>query len=135
MTSGHADLGPELRQLAQLILDRLDPGLRAAAAGAAESLRAPGRCEQVWCPVCALAAVISGEQHPLLGVIAEHGATLLAVLQTMAASPPAEEGKPEPAPPTTDADEAGAVPQPASNGRYHPIEIVVEADSGPDASV
>jgi hypothetical protein len=30
----HSDLGPELRQLAQTILDRLDPALRMAAARA-----------------------------------------------------------------------------------------------------
>ncbi len=121
MSSPHADLGPELRQLAQAILERLDPAVRAAAAMAADSLRGPGRCQQVWCPVCALAALISGEQHPLLGVIAEHSVTLLTVLQGMAAGVPADEPEPAPAP-----------APPSSNGRYHPIEIVVE--TGQDAA-
>jgi hypothetical protein len=88
MTSPHSDIGPELRQLAQTILDRLDPAVRAAAAMAAESMRGPGRCEQVWCPVCALAALLNGEQHPLLTVIAENSATLLTVVRAMAADPP-----------------------------------------------
>ncbi len=121
MSSPHADLGPELRQLAQAILERLDPAVRAAAARAAESLRGPGRCQQVWCPVCALAALISGEQHPLLGVIAEHSLTLLTVLQSMAADTPAKGPAADPAP-----------APPSSNGRYHPIDIVVE--TGPDAA-
>ena len=73
--SPHSDVGPELRQLAQTILDRLDPAVRSAAAMAAESLRGPGRCQQVWCPVCALVALVNGEQHPMLNVIAEHSVT------------------------------------------------------------
>lgn len=42
----------------------------------------PGRCSQTWCPVCALAAVAAGEQHPLVSLLAEHGAALLALLQS-----------------------------------------------------
>ena len=57
---------PELRQLAQTILDRLDPAVRMAAARAASG--SEGKCQQVWCPVCALAALVTGEQHPLLTV-------------------------------------------------------------------
>ena len=132
MTSGHAELGPELRQLAQALLERLDPAVRAAAAMAAESLREPGRCQQVWCPVCAVAALISGEQHPLLGVIAEHSVTLLTVIQTMAADVGVGEQKPESD--GNDADPAGPEPPPSSNVRYHPIPIVVETETetGPD---
>ncbi|MCV7108566.1 hypothetical protein H7H74_22630, partial [Mycolicibacterium chitae] len=66
MSATHPELGPELRQLAQLILDRLDPALRSAAAlAAARSAAGPGRCQQVWCPVCALAALATGEEHQL----------------------------------------------------------------------
>lgn len=135
MTS-HSDLGPELRQLAQVILDRLDPAVRAAATMATEALRGPGRCQQVWCPVCALAALVSGEQHPMLSVIAEHSVALMAVVRAMAADPPP---RPESAgaqpradadtPPTTEeAAPAAAEPAPPSttNGRYHRIDIVIE---------
>ena len=55
MSTLHADLGPELRALAQTILDRIDPAVRAGG-GAAAAPAAPGKCQQVWCPVCALAA-------------------------------------------------------------------------------
>ncbi|MGK2880670.1 MAG: hypothetical protein ACSLE6_07680, partial [Mycobacterium sp.] len=78
MSDPHPDLGPELRALAQLILDRLDPALRAAAAYSANT--EAGKCQQVWCPVCALAALVSGEQHPLLTVVAEHSVSLLTMI-------------------------------------------------------
>ncbi|MCX6482588.1 MAG: hypothetical protein NT146_04820, partial [Mycobacterium sp.] len=83
MSNPHPDIGPELRQLAQAILDRLDPAVRAAAAMATEALRGPGRCQQVWCPVCALAALVNGEQHPLLTVIADNSVALLTVIRAM----------------------------------------------------
>jgi hypothetical protein len=122
MSSPHPDFGPELRQLAQAILDRLDPAVRAAAAMAAESMRGPGRCEQVWCPLCALAALINGEQHPLLGLIAEHSVTLMTVVRDMTAEP-------QPAPGDTGnarSQPAGDAPPSAQNVRYHRIPIVVE---------
>src|SRR6201991_2419145 len=83
MTGSHPDIGPELRQLAQAILDRLDPAVRLAAARAAGSGDGPGRCQQVWCPVCALAALATGEQHPMLDVIAEHSVALLTVIRAV----------------------------------------------------
>lgn len=134
----HSDIGPELRQLAQAILDRLDPAVRSAAAMAAESLRGPGRCEQVWCPVCALAALVSGEQHPMLTVIAEHSVALMTVLRTMAADPQTQaeagpEAEPEAEPearPESGRETDGAAPilDGSSNGstRYQHIPIVVE---------
>ena len=119
---GHADVAPELRQLAQTILDRLDPAVRMAAARAATG--AESRCQQVWCPVCALAALVSGEQHPLLTVVAEHSVALLAVVRAMADSmPPAD-------PPTTPSGPGGPGPNgdppPAGPGRYEHIPVTVE---------
>ena len=55
------------------------------AAAAAAGADGPGKCQQVWCPVCALAALVSGEQHPLLTVIAEHSVALLTVVRAMVA--------------------------------------------------
>jgi hypothetical protein len=133
--SSHSDLGPELRQLAQVILDRLDPAVRAAAAMATEALRGPGRCQQVWCPVCALAALVSGEQHPMLNVIAEHSVALMAVVRAMAADPSPGRESGETPPVDTDTgppgDDAAAT---TTNGRYHRIDIVIEpevVESGP----
>jgi hypothetical protein len=118
----HPDLAPELRQLAQTILDRLDPAVRLAAARAAGSGDSPGKCQQVWCPVCALAALAAGEQHPLLTVIAEHSVALLAVIRSMVEN---IETPPEPpeAPPPPSGPPEGDEPGP---GRYQHIPVTVE---------
>lgn len=77
----HTDIGPELRKLAQSVLAGIDPAVRAAAAVASSA--GVGKCQQVWCPVCALAALVSGEQHPLLTVVADHSVALMDVLRSM----------------------------------------------------
>lgn len=141
-SSEHRDLGPELRQLAQAILDRLDPVVRAAAAMAGDALRAPGKCQQVWCPVCALAALAAGEQHPMLNLVAEHSGTLLAVIRSMVAEPqapaPQTTAPQTPAPQTTapqapapQPDAAEGHPPPSSSVRFHHIPIVIETDTDP----
>ena len=118
MTSPHPEIGPELRLLAQAIIDRLDPAVRAAAAMAAESLRGPSRCEQVWCPVCALGALVNGEQHPMLTLIAENSATLLTVIRAMSADQPTAAA--------AGAQPAEDAPPSSQNGLYQAIPIVVE---------
>jgi hypothetical protein len=112
----HSNLPPELRQLAQVILDRLDPAVRAAAAAAAGNGDSPGKCQQVWCPVCALAALAQGEQHPMLEVIAEHSVALLTVVRAIVDT----NGAPPP-----DGDGPGEGPPPPGN-RYQHIPISVE---------
>ncbi len=77
----HRDVVPELRKLAQAVLDGVDPAVRAAAARAFAG--GPARCQQVWCPVCALAALMAGEQHPLLAVVADHSVSLLSTIRTL----------------------------------------------------
>jgi hypothetical protein len=128
MSESHTDIPPELRQLAQSILDRLDPAVRLAAARATSG--ADGRCQQVWCPVCALAALVTGERHPLLTVIAEHGVALLAVVRALTdAMDPDQDGGPgHPEPPT---DPSGPPdpdrdPPPPGPGRYQYIPVSVE---------
>ena len=131
MNGEHSDIGPELRQLAQTILDRLDPALRLAAARAAAAGSSPGKCQQVWCPVCALAALASGEQHPLLTVIADHSIALLAVVRALieqpesgqsgGAPPPSPDGPPSPPEPPN-----GDGPPPPGPGRYQHIPVTVE---------
>ena len=114
--SEHPDLGPELRALAQSILDRIDPAVRAAAA-AAVGAAGPGKCQQVWCPVCALAALASGEQHPMLTVIAEHSVALLTVVRAMVDG---VESTPNPNRPPPDE------PPPSGPSRYQHIPVTVE---------
>jgi len=138
LSGAHSDLGPELRVLAQSILDKLDPAVRLAAARAQAGGSGPGRCQQVWCPVCALAALISGEQHPLLSVVAEHSVALLTLLKAMVDDvetsantgpgqkpPPGGPPPDEPTPP--DPDGPGGPPSPPpSPGRYQHIPVSVE---------
>lgn len=124
MTGAHPEVGPELRQLAQSILDRLDPAIRMAAARATSG--GAGKCQQVWCPVCALAALATGEQHPLLTVIAEHSVALLAVVRAMADAmdTSAGTGPGTPEPPTSPEGPDG--PPPSGPGRYQHIPVTVE---------
>lgn len=128
MSRAHTDIGPELRRLAQAILDGIDPALRGAAAMALGA--GVGKCQQVWCPVCALAALVTGEQHPLTTIIANHSVALLDVIRAIvddidrSAKPPPDD------PPggglsTESAGETG-------NGdgvvktRYQPIPVTVQ---------
>jgi hypothetical protein len=122
-SAGHPDIGPELRALAQTILDRLDPAIRLAAASALGD--GPGKCQQVWCPVCALAALVAGEQHPLLNVIADHSVALLTVIRAIIEQTgPGPDGDEPPPPPP--ADGPGDGPPPAAPGRYQHIPVTVE---------
>ncbi|OPX08869.1 hypothetical protein [Mycobacterium sp. AT1] len=127
MSDSHTDLPPELRQLAQSILNKLDPAVRMAAARATSG--SEGKCQQVWCPVCALAALVSGEQHPLLGVIAEHGVALLSVVRAMTdamtdPTGPGSGGPDTPSPPTD--PRPGGDPPPSAPGHYQHIPVSVE---------
>ncbi|BBY89714.1 Uncharacterised protein [Mycolicibacterium tokaiense] len=124
--TGHADLGPELRQLAQAILDRIDPALRAAAmVAAARATEGPGRCQQLWCPVCALAALVTGEEHPLLTVISQHSVALLAVVRALLDDERTEDTPAAPEP-TTEPTPDPSAPDPTPTGRYQPIHIDID---------
>ena len=128
MSEFHSDITPELRQLAQSILDRLDPAVRMAAARAASG--SEGKCQQVWCPVCALAALVSGEQHPLLTVIAEHSVALLSVVRAMTdamqTGQDADRGGSDTSEPPTDPSGPDGDPPDSGPGRYQHIPVTVE---------
>jgi hypothetical protein len=130
VSAAHPDIGPELRKLAQAILDGIDPAVKAAAALTAGGGVGTGKCQQVWCPVCALAALATGDQHPLLTMIADHSVALLEMIRAMvddidrAAKPPPDGPPgggitPEPDAPATSGD-AGV------QTRYQPIPVTVE---------
>jgi hypothetical protein len=123
MTRPHSDIGPELRKLAQKILGQIDPAVRLAAAAAAGDGPGTGKCQQVWCPVCALAAVVTGEEHPLLTVIAEHSVTLLALIRTIVDQ--VDRPTPPPGAPPSGGSEPAA-DEPAPTSRYQPIAVTVE---------
>ena len=124
MSGPHTDIPPELRQLAQTVLDTLDPAVRLMAARATTG--EAGRCDQVWCPVCALAALVNGEQHPLLTVVAEHSVALLDVLRAMTrpAGPGASPEPPDPAHPEGPSPDDDPPPR-SGPGHYEHIPVTV----------
>ncbi|MBV9722604.1 MAG: hypothetical protein JO082_11905 [Mycobacterium sp.] len=125
MTSSHSEIGPELRKLAQSILDGIDPAVRSAAARAFGAGAGTGRCQQVWCPVCALAAAVTGEEHPLLTVVAEHSVGLLAVIRTLIDQVQKVDGS-GPPPDGPPGGGAGAAADAGAPSRYQPITVTVE---------
>jgi len=124
MTGVHPDIGPELRKLAQKLLDQIDPAVRLAASRAVGDGAGTGRCQQVWCPVCALAAVVTGEEHPMLTVVAEHSVALLAVIRAVIDQvdyPP-----PRPNDPKGDGASFETADDAGPTSRYQPITVTVE---------
>lgn len=122
MSGAHPDIGPELRRLAQAILDGLDPALRTAATLTGGQGVGTGKCQQVWCPVCALAALATGDQHPLLTVIADHSIALLEVIRGIVSD---IESKPPPDGPPG-GGESPSDGEAAAKTRYQPIPVTVE---------
>jgi hypothetical protein len=123
----HGDLGPELRKLAQAVLDGIDPAVRAAAGRALAGGAA--RCQQVWCPVCALAALVTGEQHPLLNVIADHSVSLLSMVRALIdelEKPGDKSGDDSDEPPPGGDDPMAPADNGAGKSRYQPIPITVD---------
>ncbi|OBI82433.1 hypothetical protein [Mycobacterium sp. 1245805.9] len=132
MSGAHADIGPELRRLAQAILDGIDPAVRTAAALTAGGGVGTGKCQQVWCPVCALAALATGEQHPLLTVIANHSIALLEVIRGIVNDVNDIDRSPTP-PDGSPGGGVGAEPDGGASAgdggvktRYQPIPVTVE---------
>jgi hypothetical protein len=127
VSGAHPDIGPELRRLAQSILDGIDPAVRAAAAMTGGGGVGTGKCQQVWCPVCALAALATGDQHPLLTIIADHSIGLLEVIRAIISdvSDIDRSSNPTPKPPP---DEPPDPPDPPGPGktRYQPIPVTVD---------
>jgi hypothetical protein len=124
VTGVHPDIGPELRKLAQKILDQIDPAVRLAASMAVGDGAGTGKCQQVWCPVCALAAVVSGDEHPLLTVVAEHSVALLAVIRAIVDQ--IDQTTPPPDGPPAAGVEPETAADPAPTTRYQPISVTVD---------
>ena len=112
-------MSPDLQQLAQVMLKMVEPVVQGGMAylSAAES-GAPGSCAQVWCPVCAVAAVASGEQHPLTAIVAEYGVALLALVRAVAEPD-------DPAPPDGDRKTPHEEQPTPGPGRYESIVVTI----------
>ncbi|HTQ17918.1 hypothetical protein [Mycobacterium sp.] len=126
MSGAHPDIGPELRRLAQALLNGIDPAVRSTAAWASGAGGSPGKCQQVWCPVCALAALVNGEQHPLMTVIADHSVALLDVIRAIVDDIDRTQ-EPPPDDPSGGVTTNGSGPdETAAKSRYQPIPVTVE---------
>ncbi|BBX73185.1 hypothetical protein H7H78_05475 [Mycobacterium shinjukuense] len=129
MSGVHTDVVPELRRLAQAILDGIDPAVRAAATIASGAGVGTGKCQQVWCPVCALAALVNGEQHPLLTVIADHSVALLDVIRAIVDDIDKSAKPPPDGPPggglTSDPGGETRNGDGAAQPRYQPIPVIL----------
>ncbi|MEE6139014.1 hypothetical protein SKC41_22125 [Mycobacterium sp. 050128] len=134
MSKPHADIGPELRKLAEAILNGIDPAVRMAAAMTAGNGVGTGKCQQIWCPVCALAALATGDQHPLLTVIADHSIALLEVIRAIVSdvNDIDRSSRPTPQPPPDGPSGGGAPAEDPRAGeagvrtRYQPIAVTIE---------
>jgi hypothetical protein len=127
VSKAHADIGPELRKLAETILNGIDPAVRLAASLTGGDGPGTGKCQQIWCPVCALAALATGDQHPLLTVIADHSIALLEVIRAIvddidrSAQPPPD-GSPGGGVPAEDGSAGSA----DVRTHYQPIPVTIE---------
>lgn len=149
---GVAEFAEELRLLAEAVLERVEPVLRAAAEDGQ-----PEWNNCTWCPVCAAAALVRGEHHEVLAAVAAHGTAIVTVLREAlagapvdpivphehrtsapdrsdaagtAGDPAADAAEPEPFPGSGSgepgaADEAGAPGRPATGRRARYIGIPV----------
>ncbi|CQD16039.1 hypothetical protein BN1232_03453 [Mycobacterium lentiflavum] len=134
MSKPHPDIGPELRKLAEAILNGIDPAVRMAAAMTAGNGVGTGKCQQIWCPVCALAALASGDQHPLLTVIADHSIALLEVIRAIVNDVnDIDRSSGSPPQPPPDGSPGGGVPaedprahEAGGRTRYQPIPVTIE---------
>jgi hypothetical protein len=107
----HPGVAAELRALALVALDRLEPALQRMRAEQ-PTAAAPATC--AGCPVCALLAVLRGERPELAVTLAEHLGGLLAVLRAAL-----EEGDP-----AADASPADPTAPTAGTGRrVHRIPV------------
>jgi hypothetical protein len=107
----HPDIGAELRALALVALDRLEPIVDRLRT---EPSTAPSGTSCTGCPICAVLALLRGERPELAVAVAEQLGGLLAVLRTAL-----EEGDPAAAPPTP----APPAPGAASGRRVQRIPV------------
>ena len=133
MNDDHTKLLAEFRVLAETVLSRIEPVVAQMAEGrtnvsadveSSEELPAFSGCS--WCPVCALAALMRGEHHELLAVLAGHVAVILALLRELLDEFFGGQGKPDGGPdggvPTPD----GTAPAKSRPSSFVPITVTVK---------
>ncbi|MFD6057547.1 hypothetical protein C8E05_6615 [Rhodococcus wratislaviensis] len=129
MTDDHAQLVAELRALAETALDRLEPILQRAAAPHAQADAEgtpPGTGQWsgcTWCPVCALAALIRGEQHDLVTLLAGQASVLIAVLRQVLDEHAVHD---TPGPDAPEPGPGGGPSEPEGGSAFEPISVTIK---------
>ncbi|WP_280197316.1 hypothetical protein [Nocardia cyriacigeorgica] len=119
---GLAEFAVELKLLAEAVLERVEPVLRRAAADGKPEW---DNCS--WCPVCAAAALVRGEQHDVLTAIADHGTAIVTVLREALAGVPVDPVMPDGTEPGVRHRHHGARPEDA--GRQADSDASTSADA------
>ncbi|MBY6540717.1 hypothetical protein HQ325_18775 [Rhodococcus sp. BP-349] len=124
MDEGRRDLAAELRVLAELLIDRVEPVLRRL-----DTEDAPEWQGCSWCPFCALAAALRGERHDLLTLVTGEMDGLIDVLRDFLQS----HGSGRHAPGAAERADApeGAAPPVVRPATYQPITVTRTREPDP----
>ncbi|MEE2031540.1 hypothetical protein [Rhodococcus chondri] len=130
MSADHDALLADLRVLVETVLDRIEtavqqtPDTKSDAAAAHSDAAAVPASDNgcTWCPLCAVAALLRGENHELIDRLASHLAALMALVRELLAR---YLPSPHPGPDDTD-DPGGPTPEPpARGGGFVPISVTI----------
>lgn len=97
----HGSVSEQLRALAELLAERLEPG--SGRPGQGHGAEPAPSC--AWCPVCSILDLLRGQRPELAARLTEHGAGLLAAVREALTTPAAAGQRSEPDPPPGDAGE------------------------------
>lgn len=131
MTTPNSDVAAELWSLAETVLTRLEPLLRQAVQDQESSPRQG--CS--WCPVCALAALIRGEQHDLVTLLASEGSSVIALIRQLVSEHVDPSGPATPAGHTAESSTASPGDPADSPPRSGPSGTSTEAENHTDDTV
>lgn len=96
--AGHPWLTGETRQLAEQLLDHVEPWVQRLREDRPADTADPMPATCAWCPLCALAATLRGERPELAMRLAEHASGLLAAArEALAQHGPGPQGPDQPA--------------------------------------
>ncbi|MGC0364500.1 hypothetical protein ABH922_002484 [Rhodococcus sp. 27YEA15] len=133
MSEEHDRLLAEFRELAESVMMRIEPMLQSAAGAPSAHGSAVGDDSKEftgcsWCPVCAVAALVRGENHELLAFLADQVRIVLAALRRFLdeyLGPASSRRGPEPdstPPGPADSNAAGS----SRTGTFVPIAVTVK---------
>lgn len=95
----HAAVSGEVRALAELLAEALEPWAQRLRDSAGDRDGQPGPAMPstcTWCPVCAVVGLLRGQRPELAARLAEHGVGLLTALRELLAAHAAQAGNGEP---------------------------------------